>query len=267
MRFIGYIIALSLIAEMLVGCKATNNVANLQSSQTVGNVKLVDKEIKTANFSSISVEFSLNGNTIASRAAMKIQTDSIIQLSIIPALGIEVARINFMPDSILVVDKINQKYLCTTYDSLLLRINLPLGYTDLQSFFLNKLFIAAEKPMPFAETLTKFSNNPFPDGIMLKSKPSPKGINSDFVVNKNSDISMATIMFPSSVVRCNYTAFEETNDIRFPRNLKIVFMQGPKINQAEISINNVEFNKPVRINKIDLSNYLRVSSIDQIIPN
>lgn len=266
MKLLRYALVLIAFTSFTISCKSAKNVAKTDTTKA-SQIKISQQLIKSANFSNISVNLSINGNTLGSRASMRIITDSVIQLSLVPALGIEIARINFTPDSILVADKINQKYLVTSYDSLLTKINLPLGFTDLQAFFLNKLFVAGEKTMSFEETLNRFTSSPFPDGTMLKGKMSNRGVNTDFVVNKETNISMATILFPAAVVRCNYTGFEKQDGVNFPRNLKIVFMQGPKSNQAEIEINQVEFNKAVRINQIDLSNYTRASTIDQIIPN
>lgn len=250
---------------LLASCKTSSKINKTPVPNS--EIRLTNKEIKSANFNNITINFSINGNTLSSRASMRIITDSVIQLSIIPALGIEMARINFTPDSILILDKINQKYLSTSYDSLLSKINMPLGFTDLQAFFLNKLFLAGQKPLSFEQTLAQFSSSTFPEGLMLRSKMSARGVNSDFVVNKEANISMATIMFASVVVRCNYSEFQKKDNIDFPHRLKISMMQGPINNQAEIEINQLELNKTVRINPIDLSNYTQVKTIEQIIPN
>lgn len=266
MKLIRYILYFVISISLLASCKTSK-----QTPKTVvpsaSQIQLKNHQIKSANFNNITINISINGSSLASRASMRIITDSVIQISIVPALGIEMARINFTPDSILLLDKINQKYLATSYDSLLNKINLPLGFSDLQAFFLNKLFVAGQNSVSFEQTLAQFNSSSFPDGLMLRSKTSFRGVNSDFVVNKQANINMATIMFPAAVVRCKYSEFETKDNIDFPQKLSISFMQGPIINQAEISISQVDFNKAVRINPVDLSNYTQVKKIEQIIPN
>lgn len=227
--------------------------------------KLARTDIRTANFNNINISLNLNGMSFNSKASMRIVTDSIIQLSIQPILGIEVARINFTKDEVLAIDKINQRYIRVPYDSLFASYDLQVAFSDLQALFLNKLFmVSASNP---DSLMQRFKTSSFPEGVLLKEKSSYKGVSTEFIVDKKENLSMASVIFPNAILQCNYSAFEKQDNVLFPSLMKIQFIQGPKIGGGEISVKNVEFNKKIRISQVDLSNYTELLKIEQIIPN
>ena len=64
--------------------------------------------------------------------------DAVIQLSL-TKFGIEGARLVFTPDSITVLDRLNKRYLRTSYAELqqALQFDRPLTFATVQSFFWN----------------------------------------------------------------------------------------------------------------------------------
>ncbi|MDR3705545.1 MAG: DUF4292 domain-containing protein [Paludibacteraceae bacterium] len=272
MKYAHHIVMLAFVLASLASCKTTKSVASaLPNGQpakplSLDNIKVCDPKIETADFSNITVAFNVNGSSMSTRASMRIIKDSIVQISIQPMLGIEVARINLTKKGFLLLDKINNRYFTADYDSLLTKINLQASFYDLQALLLNKMFILAEPPSPADAMIPKLKKSLYYDGIILRSKPST-GIATEFMLDKDSQIKLTTISLPTVVLRCFYSSFTQQDEIVFPFKYRLMLINGPQINEAEITVNSVEFNKKVKINTVDLSDYKRVDKIEQIIPN
>ena len=69
-------------------------------------------------------------------ANYKMQKDSIIWISIAPALGIELFRVTLLPDSFIVLDKINRKYYTGNISQLGNKFNTDLSFENFQDLIL-----------------------------------------------------------------------------------------------------------------------------------
>jgi hypothetical protein len=78
-------------------------------------------------------------NDLAATAHIRIKKDSLIWLSIVPALGIEASRCLITIDSIFMLDRINNQFQSYSYSSLEQKINIHLNYHILQSMLLGSL--------------------------------------------------------------------------------------------------------------------------------
>lgn len=274
MKYAHYIAMLTFVLATFTSCKTIKpaEVAALPNAQppkplSLDNIKVCDPKIETADFSNITIAFNVNGSSMSTRASMRIVKDSIIQISIQPMLGIEVARVNLTKKGFLLLDKINNRYFTANYDSLLTKVNLQASFYDLQALLLNKIFIVDEPSSAADAMIPKLKKSLYYDGVILRSKPSSTGIATEFMLDKDSQIKLTTISLPTLVLRCFYSSFTQQAEIIFPFKYRLMLINGPQINEAEITVNSVEFNKKVKINTVDLSDYKRVDKIEQIIPN
>ncbi len=246
----------------------TNKHAITQNSQSSGREHsfIFQNDIQTANFNRLKVNANIQGNLLSTNASIKIIRDSVIQISIQPALGIEVAQINLRPKEIIVLNKINALYFLSNYELLNKKYNLMLDYYSLQGILLNEAFIPNEAGITQVKIDSSYTQVPFPDGTMLKSKANKVSLPTDFIVNKKQKINHTSITMPLALVSCRYNDFEKKADILFPTIYRISIMEGPKYKKADISIQSVSFNKSVKINLSNLSNYKQVDTFEQLIP-
>jgi len=68
----------------------------------------------------------------------------VIQLSVVPLLGIEVARLEISPERILAVDRLHKQYVEVSFEDLNRMANLNLSFNVLQSLFMNESFFARQ---------------------------------------------------------------------------------------------------------------------------
>ena len=62
-------------------------------------------------------------------------------MSITPLLGIEVARIEISPDGVLVIDRMNKRYVKASFAEVMALAGTDLNFHTLQSLFMNELFL------------------------------------------------------------------------------------------------------------------------------
>lgn len=74
-------------------------------------------------------------------ATIRMKRGEVIQLSVAPLLGIEVARMEITPAHILVVDRLHKRYVEISFESLSGMLNAELDFNSLQSLFLNEIFL------------------------------------------------------------------------------------------------------------------------------
>jgi hypothetical protein len=81
-----------------------------------------------------SASFYQNKNRTSFSGQLRIHKDSIIWVSISPALGIEMARIMITNDSILYMNRLDNTYFISDFDYINTKINSTLDFDMLQSF-------------------------------------------------------------------------------------------------------------------------------------
>ena len=84
----------------------------------------------------MQIDFTDGEQNRSFSANYKMLKDSIIWISIAPALGIELFRVTLMPDSVIVLDKINRKYFSGNISKLGDKFNADLDFQNLQDLIL-----------------------------------------------------------------------------------------------------------------------------------
>ncbi len=76
---------------------------------------------------------TLHGQTITANCTMQAVRDSLVVLSIMPMLGIEMVRIEATPEKVIGIDKMNRQYAAMTYDEINSLLSPTLSWSDLQA--------------------------------------------------------------------------------------------------------------------------------------
>ena len=82
---------------------------------------------------------TMNGQTISANCTMQVVRDSMLVISVMPMLGIEVYRIEATPDELIAINKLNHQYLRTDYQQVNRYVTPPLRWEDLQQIASNEL--------------------------------------------------------------------------------------------------------------------------------
>lgn len=101
------------------------------------------------NFNYFDARLNVNINTgdkqLSSRVNLKMVKDQAFQLSVQPLLGIEMFRIIFTTERLLIIDRMNKRYLEEDYTALKGKLPIGLNYYSLQALFINQMFLPNKK--------------------------------------------------------------------------------------------------------------------------
>lgn len=88
----------------------------------------------------LALDMGAKGTTKVN-ATLRMKRGEVIQLSVAPLLGIEVVRMELSPQGILVLDRLNKRYVQASFEQVNYWARTDLNFHVLQSLFLNELFL------------------------------------------------------------------------------------------------------------------------------
>ena len=134
------------------------------------------KKMKIAvgtNFTSkVKVTITQEGKEITTNGNLRMRYGDVIQLTLVdPLVGIaEIGRLELSPDKVLIIDRVNKRYVDTTYEEFSALKSRNIDYNTIQEFFWQE----AKKGDKFAYTI------PAKKDIKLDLKLSNKGNNANW---------------------------------------------------------------------------------------
>lgn len=134
MKHILYII---FAAILLLSCSASKNLA----SGTAATSQEAEKEVVTAR-----VAIEMQNEDFSPTGRLRMQRDEVIQLNLV-MMGMNIATLEFTPDSVLIIDRFNKQYVQTRYDKIHVLREQGINFSTLQSLFWGDDIRGKEEPM------------------------------------------------------------------------------------------------------------------------
>lgn len=139
----GYIfIAALVVSTLLFGCKTTKRVATTPSGLPKITTSALLDSVNGNSFDLLSAKLGVNHSnekgTQSFGARVRVKKDSIIWVSITPALGIEAVRVVVTPDSIKMLNRLESKYFVESFEKTNELLHLEITYSMLQSVLLGE---------------------------------------------------------------------------------------------------------------------------------
>lgn len=131
----------------IVACSTSRHVGKSTMIGTLKGEEYLEKLIEySPRWQAVTgkVAFDLkmgNKGSTKLNATIRMKRGEVIQLSVAPLLGIEVARIEITPVRILAVDRMYKRYMEISFDGLSGMLGAELDFNSLQSLFLNEIFL------------------------------------------------------------------------------------------------------------------------------
>lgn len=146
---IGTFTAFVLLLSM-TGCKTTKKVGTVDAVSAKVHKEFFDSMQEQAfKFETLSakmqVELNIPKKKMNSRVDLKIIKDESLSLSVQPFLGIEAVRIEMNKDSILILDRLNKRYVLENYANLKEQTPIAFNFYNLQALFVNHIFLPGEQ--------------------------------------------------------------------------------------------------------------------------
>jgi len=221
------------------------------------------------NFSSkMKLTVNTNGKDLSVNGTFRMKKDEVIQLSIVPFLGIEAGRVEFTPTKILIIDRINKQYVEEPISELSAMANTDMDFYTLQALFTNALFLPGKKELN-NKLLSEFTIHSSADNKTMEIKKASKDFLYSFSATPNTgqllESNISTVAAPYQL-NWKYADFQPFGLKSFPSRMDISFEGGKKPFSAEIDLSklteNGDWESPTTVSakykKMDFNELLKV---------
>lgn len=246
------IVCLLLSTLILAGCgsqkTATSDVSSSSLATTSSEAfvrKVIDNAATSENIvGSATIRLQLGDKDISLPGALRMRKDQVIRIQLfIPLLGTEVGRLEFAPDYVLILDRMNKQYIKGDYNQIDFLSDNGITFYSLQALFWNQLVCPGKNATGYddaGEYVVDFDGNAsFASLTLDRGKMKYQWVASktdntltSAVVSYNSTTSGASVL---SWLYSNFTAFDKK---KFPKTQEFSFMTtvSGKSQKGEIEI-------------------------------
>jgi hypothetical protein len=256
MRIPFSVIAAVFSVMVLFGCKSSQLATRPSGLPKITTAQLLDSVRTHSSYEFLEAKLNVNHSTAEKTQSfgvrMRMKKDSIIWLSITPGLGIEAVRVVITPDSIQMVNRIEQKYFSESFSKTNEVLKLEVSFELLQSALTGEFVRLYDEGMyllkPLVDLYTLDANTELiassdaPLKLEQRTEIDPKiwRVTRSILRNpkRNEHIlaeyydfqQLETMIFPTSMrfrtqgkeniaVELNWSKIEEKTTLRFPFNI------------------------------------------------
>jgi hypothetical protein len=205
----------------------------------IGDYDKID--INTVNYNRFSATHISPDNKSSFKGFLRLRTDSVVMVSVSPALGIEIMRIQVKTDTIGLIDRYNKTYSVDALNLMQKKFGIPINFPVFQSLFLGSLPRIKLPVKPSFKSTSGFYS------VEYYFNENQSNYSVIYYFSKNLELKKIEIQdFSSSRnLTVDYKSwFVVNNTAKLPSKLAIQLMNG---NRLEIL--NIDFNEP-KINEI-----------------
>ena len=248
-RRIFQLLGMVLMVAFLASCSATKSIKKSHSIEGMTETEFVENVIENAGGWNaltakifLSLDWEGKGETKVS-GTLRIKKGEVVQLSIAPLLGIEVARAEISPNGILVIDRMNKRYVEVSFAEVKALAKADLDFHTLQALFLNELFLPGKGDL-MARDASSFKVEPEAEGVWLNVKRA-KRFGYHFLTEAPEALlkeSYIGLNGTSYGLRWKYDDFRALERKLFPIDMKLVFEGGKKPVKAAFALSRLSTN-------------------------
>ena len=183
---------------------------------------------------------SMGDRDVSLSGSLKMKRGEVIQLSLtFPIVG-EVGRMEFSPTNVLIIDRINARYVKVPYDRVDFLRSANLDFKVLESVFWNEVFYPGGD---VNEKLGEYRVSEAGDHTLLNLSTAPK-LDYDFLTITESALLDRTTVSPKNMadknsLTCIYSDFVKFESAKFPSTIKISFVGEKQKYGLDLSLNSL----------------------------
>ena len=232
-RRIFQLLGVALMVAILASCSTTKSIKKFHSIEGMTETEFVENVIENAGgWNALTAKISLSldwegkGETKVS-GTLRIKKGEGVQLSIAPLLGIEVARAEISPNGILVIERMNKRYVEVSFAEVKALAKADLDFHTLQALFLNELFLPGKGDLT-ARDASSFKVEPEAEGVWLNVKRA-KRFGYHFLTEATEALLKESYIGLNGTpygLRWKYDDFRALERTQFPVDMKLAFEGG-----------------------------------------
>lgn len=177
----------------------------------------------------MSLAINMEGKGVTKvNGTLRIKKGEVVQLSVSPFLGIEVARAEISPDGILVIDRMNKRYVKVPFSEIESMIKVGLDFHMFEALFLNEVFLPGKATLTRRD-ISSFESKQTDNGVLLDVKKTKQFIFRFLTQAPEALLKESMVGLDSTpyMLLWKYDDFQKLGQKAFPTNMDISF-QGIK---------------------------------------
>ena len=232
-----------MMVALLASCSSTKPLKKSHSIEGMSESEFVENVIRNAGGwdaltakMTLAIDLKGKGATKVS-GTLRIKKGEVIQMSIAPFLGIEVARAEISPDGVLVIDRMNKRYVEVSFAEVKALAHADLDFHTLQALFLNELFLPGKGDLALRDA-SSFRVGQEQEGILLSVKRA-KRFSYQFLTEAPEALlkeSLIGLNGTPYVLRWKYADFRQLGQKQFPSDMQLAFEGGKKPVKAAFAL-------------------------------
>ena len=234
---------LMLLIVLVASCSSTKNLKKSDFIGDLSETEYLEKVVSNttdwnALTAKMTVNLNLNGKgTGKVSGTLRIKRGEVIQISLAPFLGIEVGRAEISPDGMLVIDRVNKRYVQVSFDELRKLTNVDLDFHVLEALFLNEMFLPG-KPNLTSRDKSLFDWKVEQNGVILSAKKSKMFNYRFFTEAPAGRLMQSSIGLTDTAYALNwkYDKFEPLEQSAFPTYMHVSFDGAKKPSDATFQL-------------------------------
>ena len=254
---------------LFTACKSKHKVIHSTTpiEEKANSDLFIDIISNGLNYTTFSSRLNLNitngSKTLSSKATLRMVKDSSIQISVQPLFGVEMFRFYIDPYQVVLLDRMNKRYVEEAISSL--KEHYPVGFDfyTLQSMLTNALFITDKNRVEYTDYRT-FKYTQSSDLYSLTGKDSDSGIEYSFTVNGDDRITNTHLLHFKDQMSLNWTYddFAQMTESIFPHRMMVSINTQNRKLDSELKFTGIEINEPFSISVSIPNGYRKVAIAD-----
>jgi len=230
------------------------------AEQVVSQVLKSQNDLSFVNISRAETNLSFMGRNFYVVSNVKIIKNQEIAISA-SVFGMEVLRVQMLPTSFYIFDRMNRQYSQSSYDDLTKMFGTEISYQTLENLLTNRLFTLSNTDLKKA-----FSIVQLPEKYILAAKQKAGTFTHFFDILPDFTISATSLNENSNeILAVNYSDFNVKNGVLFPMKINLRANFNNRHLSANFDIKKIEINKKFEIAPMNIERYKKVD-LSKILP-
>lgn len=211
------------------------------------------------NFSSLyapkaKANIDFGGIKMSTNGSVTMLVDSIIIISVQPILGIELMRLEVTKSDVMLLDKMNRRYVKMDYAELQAELGLPVTYNDIQAIAMDRIFVVGhDQSFINDQTDTTSVNGRTMLTIADGKLDYTYAIDNGTFALLSTSIKMLGKKETTQVTYSGHTTY--VSGIVFPSVIDMSYTGGKQEGKLGISLPSITFNGKVNAARVNLNAY------------
>ncbi len=222
-----------LVVLVFSACSSTKTMKKADSIEGMSEKEYVEFVMdKAGGWQALTAKMTLIANLDGKGetkvgGTLRIKKGEVIQLSIAPFLGIEVARAEFSPKGVLVIDRMNKRYVQVPFSELEAMTRTKLDFQILESLFLNELFLPGRGALTTRDA-SAFELTPLSEGVEWSVKKAKRFTYRFLTQPSDGWLTQSRLGLQGTPYQLNwkYSDFRPLDNKAFPAEMAVSFEGG-----------------------------------------